>query len=85
MTLLDPNTDLLDYAIREEFRRIMNDVGPSGLPEFLHVGNDVYVARPLHEGPVRQGHPSVARRCGPEDPRGARPRERGRREVLQDE
>jgi hypothetical protein len=47
MTLLDQDTDLLDYAIREEFRRIMNDVGPSGLPEFLHVGNDVYVARGL--------------------------------------
>ncbi len=39
------DTELLDYAIREEFKKIMRRVEPNGLPQFLHVGNDVYVTR----------------------------------------
>ncbi len=43
----DHDTDLLDHAIREEFRKIMRSAEPNGLPQFLHVGNDVYVTREL--------------------------------------
>ncbi len=41
------DVDLLAKVIRDEFRRIMSNPGPDGLPEFLHVGNDVYVTREL--------------------------------------
>ncbi len=37
--------DLLAKVIRDEFRRIMSNPGSDALPEFLHVGNDVYVSR----------------------------------------
>ena len=43
----DYDTELLDYAIREEFKKIMRSAEPNGLPQFLHVGNDVYVTREL--------------------------------------
>ena len=43
----DQDADFLDHAIREEFKKIMRSAGPKGLPEHLHVGNDVYVARGL--------------------------------------
>ena len=43
----DLDTELLDYAIREEFKKIMRGAEPNGLPQFLHVGNDVYVTREL--------------------------------------
>ncbi len=43
----DHDTELLDYAIREEFKKIMRGAEPNGLPQVLHVGNDVYVTREL--------------------------------------
>ena len=43
----DHDPELLDYAIREEFKKVMRGAEPNGLPQFLHVGSDVYVTREL--------------------------------------